>query len=250
MSVVSIAILALLAGVFIGAIGIGGIILVSGLIYVAGLDPRSAISACMMGYLPTGIVGTVVYAKAGSIRWPMAGWLCLGAMPAALAGAWATNNTASIILELGIGVLTAAAGLHALLESRPEPGSIEAPAPALLAGIGAATGFGSAITGTGGPLLLVPILMWLELPILTAIGLGQVIQVPIALLATLGNVLYGSLDLRLGAVLAVALAAGTWLGARIAHMAPRHTLRRLVAIVLTVIGPLIMLRTAYHLIAR
>ena len=50
--------------------------------------------------------------------------------------------------------------------------------------IGAITGFGSALTGTGGPVVLVPILVWCEMPILAAVGLSQAIQMPIALLAT------------------------------------------------------------------
>jgi uncharacterized protein len=241
--------LALVAGVFIGAIGIGGIILVSGLIYLGDLEPRAAISACLMGYILTGAVGTWVYARAKSIRWPMAFWLCAGAMPGAFSGSWATNNAASGVLELGIGALTAAAGLHGLRAGHGEPKPSSPPNGPVLAAIGLFTGFGSALTGTGGPLLLVPILLWLQLPILTAVGLSQVIQVPIALLATLSNFFYGAIDLRLGALIAATLALGTWLGARIAHMAPKQALRRLVAIALALIGAMIILRIAYRSLA-
>ena len=239
-----VAVLALVAGVFIGAIGIGGIILVSGLIYAAGLKAQAAIAVCMMGYLLSGVVGTWQYARANSINWSTAIWLCLGAMPAALAGAWVANNVPSAPLEFAIGLLTAGAGLHALRDTRPEADAMRTLDPLPLGVIGAVTGFGSAVTGTGGPLILVPLLLWLRFQVLTAIGLSQTIQIPIAALATAGNLYYGAIDLMLGSVVAVALAAGSWIGARIAHRLPRATLRKLVAGVLALVGGMIVLRIA------
>ena len=233
--------LAFVAGIFIGAIGIGGVLLVTGLVYLVGVEARVAIAACMMGYLLTGAVGTWAYARAGNIRWPMVGWLCVGAMPAALLGALAANTMPPGLVMLIVGVLTAGAGLHALIVTRDENEAGRALAPVPLAVIGAVTGCLSALTGTGGPFVLVPVLMWLGVPILTAVGLSQAIQVPIAALATVGNAVYGVLDLGLGATLAVTLAAGTWLGARIAHVTPREVLRKLVAVVLAVLGCLITL---------
>jgi uncharacterized protein len=237
-----VAVLALVAGVFIGAIGIGGIILVTGLIYIGGMKPQTAIAACMMGYLLSGVVGTWQYARANSIRWPMAAWLCLGAMPAALAGAMAANNMPAAPLEFGIGLLTAGAGLHALYDGSPDGDDQRALGCLPLLFIGALTGFGSAVTGTGGPLLLVPILLWLQVQPLTAIGLSQAIQIPIAALATAGNLYYGAIDPWLGGVITAALAAGSWIGARIAHQLPRATLRKLVAVVLTLVGCIIVLK--------
>lgn len=249
MTSILVVVLAFVAGAFIGAIGIGGIILVSGLIYVAGLDAPMAIAACMMGYLLTGLVGTWVYASEGSIRWPMVGWLSLGAVPTSYAGAWATSTVSPALLELGIGLLTAGAGLNALLSASTD-GTHRAPLGAVpLAAIGGFVGFGSAVTGTGGPLLLVPILVWLQIPILTAIGLSQAIQLPIAALATAGNAVYGTLDYKLGALLAVSLAAGSWIGAKVAHITPRQTLRRVVAVVLAIVGALIVLKLGRQYLA-
>merc|ERR1711879_171042 len=59
---------------------------------------------------------------------------------------------------------------------------------------GMAVGFGSSITGTSGPVLLLPVLMLVRWPILPALGHAQAIQVPIATLATLGHLvcLHGS----------------------------------------------------------
>ena len=49
--------------------------------------------------------------------------------------------------------------------------------------------FGSSLSGTGGPLLLIPSLLLLNFPVMVAVGLSMAIQIPIAPFATLGHVL-------------------------------------------------------------
>ena len=237
--------LALLAGAMIGCIGIGGVILVPALYYLEGIPIHTAISAAMMAYLVSGAIGTFVFWRKKSIQWDMAGPLWLGAMPAALIGALVGDRASAQALEFMIGLLTAGSGLQSLLTSpAAETTTDRHLAPLQLAGVGAITGFASALTGTGGPLVLVPILLWLKLPVLTAIGLSQAIQLPIAALATAGNAFIGNIDLVLGAILAAGLALGTWAGARLAHAVPRATLKQLVSSVLIVVGVLILFKVA------
>ena len=80
--------------------------------------------------------------------------------------------------------------------------------------IGFITGFGSAITGTGGPLILVPLIIFLGLPVLTAIGLSQAIQLPIAAFASAGNWMSGNLNFELALVIAAVYGGGfvRWCG--------------------------------------
>jgi uncharacterized membrane protein YfcA len=117
-------------------------------------------------------------------------------------------------------------------------------APLPLVAIGAAVGFGSALTGTGGAVLLVPALLWLRLPILTVVGLSQAIQVPIALLATLGNLVYGAVDGALFVLVSTGVVVGCWGGARIAHALPAPVLTRFVGGVLLAVGALLIFRAA------
>lgn len=240
-----LAALGLASGLMIGCIGIGGVILVPALAYILGVPIHAAIAAAMFAYLLSGGIGTIVFANNKSIRWDMTRWLWIGAMPAALLGALAASVAPGRLLELLIGLLTAASGAHSLLG--PGGGDVEGGRTVsnrALAVIGAVTGFASAITGTGGPLVLVPILMWLRLPVLTAIGLSQAIQLPIAVLATLGNFYAGSLDIKLGLLIGVGLSLGTWGGAKLAHAVPRAVLRTIVSVVLIGVGGLILARLA------
>ena len=108
--------------------------------------------------------------------------------------------------------------------------------------IGLVTGFGSALTGTGGPLILVPSAVYIGLPVLTAIGLGQVIQIPIAMFASTANWLADSLDLRLAFYIAAGMVVGTLVGAQLAHRLPAEPLRKAIAWLLVVVGSGIALR--------
>ena len=100
--------------------------------------------------------------------------------------------------------------------------------PIPLLAIGLATGTGSALSGSGGPLILVPVLVWLNWPVLTAVGLGQLIQLPVSLLADVANVRAGTIDIPLGLCIAATVTAGVTIGARIAHRQPAALLRKVV----------------------
>ena len=68
----------MVVGVLIGAIGIGGVLLVPMLTYVLGISIHVAIATAMFSYLFTGIVGAFEYARRGSVNWSKGVWLCVG----------------------------------------------------------------------------------------------------------------------------------------------------------------------------
>jgi uncharacterized membrane protein YfcA len=246
----AIAGLGLLAGLLIGAAGIGGVILVPSLVYFAGVSVHAAISAATASYILTGLMGTFFYARARSIKWGMAGSLSLGALPAAFLGALAAKFASGPLLETLIGVLASLSGAHALFFSRERHASDTQPVSNRALGfMGGVTGFASALTGTGGPLVLVPLLLWMQVPVLTAVGLSQVIQLPVSLLGTAGNIYNGALDLGVAGSLALGVPAGIWAGSKLAHIMPRPVLRRLVALLLVSVGILVFGKAALRLIA-
>jgi len=240
-SLVGIGALGVISGLMIGCIGIGGVILVPALVFLIGIQIKIAIPAAMFAYIVSGLVGSFVFARNKSIRWGLAAWLCAGATPTAFAGAWAVSVVNPHLLEVGLGLLTFASGVNSLLmRQRANETEQHQLSSLTLSGVGALTGFLSSVTGTGGPLVLVPILISVQLPVLTAVGLSQVIQLPVALAATVGNFLYGELDVVLAAILAASLTVGSWYGATLAHVLPREILRRIVATVLVLVGLFIL----------
>ena len=239
------AFLGLLVGVFIGCVGIGGVLLVPGLVYLVGMDVQIAIATCMLSYLFSGVVGAVEYARRGSIRWSMALWLCVGAMPGAYLGAATVSVMSARWLEAIIAVLVLLSGAHALGQRTPDTFRDSQPSGAILAIVGGITGFGSALSGTGGPLVLIPILIWMKLSLLAAVGLSQVIQLPIAALATIGNFQHGEVNVGASLAIAALLVLGVVVGARIAHRLPAGLLKRIVACVLMAVGVAMAIRIIY-----
>jgi len=244
----AVAMLGLVSGLMIGCIGIGGVILVPALVWLGNVPIQSGIPAAMLAYIMAGLIATAVFARNKSIDWSMAAWLCAGAAPTAFIGAWAVSIASPQLLEAGLGLLTFLSGLNALRGRHTDGAPAHALSSTLLLVVGAATGFLSSISGTGGPLVLVPILMSMSVPVLTSVGLSQAIQLPIAITATAGNALYGELDLILGGTLAASLTAGSWYGARLAHSVPRAILRRIVSIVLVVLGACILGKVGWQLL--
>jgi uncharacterized protein len=171
-------------------------------------------------------------------------WLCLAASPAAYLGARALALLPGRVLEAIIAAILLLAGLDVVRRRHHAAAAARPLGAAALAALGGATGFAAALTGAGGALILVPLLLALEQPVLLAIGLGQVIQLPIAAVATLANLAQGRINLLFGGVLAAALSLGIALGVPLAHALPQAALRRLLALTMIAAGAAIVVRLA------
>jgi hypothetical protein len=234
-------------GVLIGWVGIGGVLIVPILTYIFSIEIHIAIAAAMFSYIFSGAVGTLIYAKKGSIKWPQAIWLIIGAAPAAFVGAKITLSIPGQYLEILIALFVVSAGVNALRgHTSAELGSNITNAYALIL-IGILTGIGSALTGTGGPLFVVPIMVTLKVAAHTAIGFSQAIQLPIASLATFSNFLYGSVDLIVGCVIAGGVTIGSMYGAKLAHLLSSSIMYRILSIVLVIVGVIMISRVCWYL---
>ena len=77
-----------LAGLLIGAIGVGGIIIVPILTLLDEIDIQTAIASAMLSYMGAGVIGLLMYARAGSIKWPSVSVLMVAAAPGAFTAAF------------------------------------------------------------------------------------------------------------------------------------------------------------------
>jgi len=229
-------IVGLVTGLLIGTVGIGGILLAPMLVYIAGLDLHLAMATSSWSFLFAGIAGAIAYSRKGSISWSTAGWLTVGIVPGALLGARTNVTLQTDILSIILAALIVLSGINALLKKPLSmAGSFQANRYVLVL-IGVVVGFGSALTGTGGPVLLLPILIFINIPALAAIGVSQAIQLPIAIFATVGFSLFGTIDFQLGILLGLIMAIGVVVGAQIAHRVSAKQLRQIVAVVLVAVG--------------
>jgi uncharacterized protein len=235
-------VLALIIGTLVGCVGIGGVLLPPTLTYVGGLDLHLAMATSMWGFLFTGVAGTATYSRRRSVDWRIVSWLGAGIVPAAVLGALSHGAVPASVLTILIAALIVAAGVNSLTKPPSAERSTHSFGAPLLVMIGVIVGFGSALTGTGGPVLLVPILVFMRAPVLPAIGASQAIQIPVALFSTLGYILFGRVDFALGTALGIAMIIGVVIGTRFAHAVPAVALRRITAVSLVCVGFLIIVR--------
>ncbi len=235
-------VLALIIGTLVGCVGIGGVLLPPTLTYVGGLDLHLAMATSMWGFLFTGVAGTATYSRRRSVDWRIVSWLGAGIVPAAVLGALSNGALPASVLTILIAALIVAAGVNSLTKPPSAERSTHSFGAPLLVMIGVIVGFGSALTGTGGPVLLVPILVFMRAPVLPAIGASQAIQIPVALFSTLGYILFGRVDFALGTALGIAMIIGVLIGTRFAHAVPAVVLRRITAVSLVCVGFLIIVR--------
>jgi uncharacterized membrane protein YfcA len=237
----------LIIGIAVGAVGIGGVLLVPVLTLALGIEIKSAVAAALLSYLPCGILAVLLYARRGSIAWREAAILAACVAPSSWIGAQAASRAPAAVLEGAIGLLLLGGGLYTLLPPRPDVAADRVLPVSVLIGLGLITGFGSALTGAGGAFILIPLLLLLGTPVLTAIGLGQAIVVPIAGVASIANLRVASIDPKLCVLLALTLMAGIAIGTPIAHALPQQKLRRVLGCVVVLAGVAMVAKVGFRL---
>jgi uncharacterized membrane protein YfcA len=233
-------------GALIGAVGVGGILLVAALATIGHLDIHEAAATALFTFIFTGIAGTLFFQRKGSINWRITMPLCAGAVFFGFAGAWANSRMPAAPLALILAGVIVFAGVYTLWSWHGSPRTAYDARPraqqALLGGIGAVSGFGSGLTGVGGPALSVPIMVLFGFPALVTIGASQVIQIIAAISGTLGNLSFGRINFGLVLPLTVIELGGVLLGAWIAHLVNQNVLRRFVGILCIPVGVFLVAR--------
>ena len=119
----------------------------------------------------------------------------------------------------------------------------------VLFAVGSGVGFVAGLTGAGGPVLSVPIMIALGFPPLIAIGAGQVYSVPVALSGSAANFLHGAIDYKVGALMIVIQILGILLGVYMANRMDTTKLRKMVAWVCLFCGGFILVNAIRGILA-
>ncbi|HEY6773322.1 MAG TPA: sulfite exporter TauE/SafE family protein [Oxalicibacterium sp.] len=243
---VTLALISICVGMLVGAAGIGGFFMAPALVLVTGVGMHQGMATALFTFIFTGLIGTHYFHKKGTIDWRLARPLCLGAALTGFGGAWIGTMLSATVLSMLLGVVIMAAGIYAVVARGgrqtlllPQAGRGQWLA---LAGVGAASGFLSGLTGIGGPALSVPLMVLLGFSVLTAIGIGQVLQIVGALSGTLANLHFGHIDYRLALFVTVFEVLGVLLGAYITHRVDERVVRRFIGALCLVAGSVFIWR--------
>jgi uncharacterized protein len=244
-SAVLLSAVAAFVGLLIGTVGVGGVLMVSFLALFGRLTIHEAAATSLFSFLFTGIVGTWLYQRRGSIDWGITLPVCAAALFFGFCGAAGAALVDPRPLAIVIALVIVAAGLYVLFPVKPGSQSRDGRGRHekwLLASVGAAAGFGSGFSG-GGPLFSVPLMVILRYVPLTAVATSQVLQIVAATSGSVSNLRHGFIDWNTATVITVFELLGLVVGVRLAHVASPLVLRRLAGILCILTGGLLLLRT-------
>jgi uncharacterized membrane protein YfcA len=227
-------------GASIGAVGVGGFLVVPVLVFLDGRPLRDAVIAATVSFVGAGIVSLVISLRRERDE-PQGGRSFLAASaPGALIGALLLRvidaTTIGILITIAVGL----AGVGEWLGLPRARTSASGPMRGYVDG--ALTGIASALTGTSGPLVAMPLLAFAGMPIRERIRVGQVAQLPIALTAAIVFVVGGDIAWTTAATSAAALAVGVLGGMSLTPRVPPIVLSRTAAVLMlaTACGTLAM----------
>lgn len=215
----AVAAVALLAGLLGGLTGIGGVIVVPALTELGRIPVDIAIGTTMFAFVFSGPVAALLTLRRVQLGLTAVAPLCASAALGALLGTAAIDWLPAGVMRLFVAAAATASGGYALVNPERASSGNRIPGNISMIGLGFVVGWGSAISGTGGPVMLIPILLALGVRTAAAVGLALAAHVPIVLAATIVNLASARVDLELGVILGGMLLLGTlagvWLSGRL-----------------------------------
>ena len=222
-------------GLFIGWCGVAGFLLPILFVNACGLSVTESLLLSFLCFAISGAIGSWNYHRRGELPLRPALILSAGSLAGGLLGAALGGllepETVKVVLYIGVLLSGLAIVLRELRPQKSGGGSFPG-TPPLLA-LGFATALLCALSGAGGPVLVMPLLVAMGVPAKTAVGAALLDSVFIALPAI---AVYGSRCGALAALLPVLLAAalghaaGVSVGSVTAAHVPQSLLKRGVAV--------------------
>lgn len=222
-------------GLFIGWCGVAGFLLPILFTSACGLGVTESLLLSFLCFAISGAIGSFNYRRRGELPLRPALILSAGSLAGGLLGAALGGLLAAETVKAVLYIVVLLSGLAiAIRELRPQKGpeGDRFPRPLPLLALGFATALLCALSGAGGPVLVMPLLVAMGVPAKTAVGAALLDSVFIALPAI---AVYGTrcepLTL-LPILLAAALghAAGVFAGSATAAHVPQALLKRGVAV--------------------
>ena len=222
-------------GLFIGWCGVAGFLLPILFVNACGLSVTESLLLSFLCFAISGAIGSWNYHRRGELPLRPALVLSAGSLAGGLLGAALGGLLEPETVKVVLYIVVLLSGLAIVLrELRPQKsGGGSFPGTPPLLALGFATALLCALSGAGGPVLVMPLLVAMGVPAKTAVGVALLDSVFIALPAI---AVYGSRCESLAALLPVLLAAvlghaaGVFAGSVTAAHVPQSLLKRGVAV--------------------
>ncbi len=234
MTTLAILLIGFVATFLVGVSSIGGVLVLPALVFILGVPTHDAIPAAMISFIVPSLIALVIVHRRGALDLRASATLWSGAIPGALVGGLILPWVPVRLLLWAIVVILLASAIRVF--SR---GGATSRAGGTLSSLGFAisglvVGLVSALTGTGGPITLMPILGWRGVELRRAVMLCQSITFPITVFASVGYVWSLRLDWRLMGLLAFASTIGIVVGLAVAKRMPVAQVARVIGALMAV----------------
>jgi len=234
-------------GLLLGLLGGGGSILtLPVLVYLAGQQPQSAITASLFVVAVTSAVALVPHARAGRVRWRTGLVFGTAGVAGAYAGARLAGYLPAALLLVGFGLLIAAAATTMIRSCRrPLRGASGTGRLPVLLALGAGVGLITGMVGAGGGFVIVPVLVLLAgLSMTAAVGTSLLVITLQAGAGLLGHLHHARVDWPLTLAITALAIVGSLAGARLADRVPAQLLRTGFGWFLTAMATLVLVEQA------
>lgn len=226
-----------LVGLCIGWTGVAGFLLPILFMTACHFSSSQSLFLSFICFAISGIIGAANYKRRGELPWKPALTISLGSLSGSLCGALIGQNYISGSMKIILYMVVLLSGIMILVQeyliNRHRDQKLHhQPSIILLLLIGLLCAVLCALSGAGGPVLVMPILVLIGFPIKTAIGIALFDSVFIAIPAI---VVYGSHASLYGMTIpiitaAMAHAAGIYVGSTSAGRIPAIPLKRGIAV--------------------
>ncbi len=189
-----------LAGLLSGLFGVGGgIVIVPGLMALAGMERRLAHGTSLAATLPIAFASAVTFAASDKVDWPVVAALATGAIVGAVVGTHLLQVIDKRVLVIIFVVTILATAVRLVLADETSGrGDFTVVMALVLVGIGLLTGILAGLLGIGGGVVMVPAMIVLfSIDPVVAKGTSVAVIVPTSIAGTIRNRKKANADLSI-----------------------------------------------------
>ncbi|GAF41719.1 hypothetical protein FC83_GL000013 [Agrilactobacillus composti DSM 18527 = JCM 14202] len=227
-----IAIVNLIIGLLVGISGIAGFLLPIFYVSVLHLGTVEALALSFAAFIVSGLLGSFNYYRHRLLNLRLASILSIGSFLASFLGVKVNLLIPEDLMRIILYCVVLLSGIMILCRKDAAKVQQKTPGNATLISIGFVTGFICAVTGAGGPIIVLPILIMLGIQAHEAVAISLFNSIFIGIPSAAGYILNSDLKI-IGAIIPVALIAhgvGVYIGSQNGHRINQKLLKRVVAI--------------------